>query len=163
MALAAACKFNRITVGSSSDLNKSESSFLSHTVLLQAVLAAMYSASAMLWATEPCFLLDQEIIAEPRQKQYPDVLFWSTALPIQSESVKQHTSTGCVSETIRYILSNISTAIMCISLGSHMNQLRAFIATGQVLVKYIKDPISCLYMMGIIESDFESESFSFFR
>ena len=117
----------------------------------------------MLWATEPCFLLDQEILAEPRQKQYPDVLFWSTALPIQSESVKQHTSTGCVSETIRYILSNISTAIMCISLGSHMNQLRAFIATGQVLVKYIKDPKSCLYMMGIIESDFESESFSFFR
>jgi hypothetical protein len=51
-----------MTVGSSSELNKSESSFLSHTASL---LAAMYSDSSVLWAMEPCFLLDQEIIYEP--------------------------------------------------------------------------------------------------
>jgi hypothetical protein len=58
-----------MTVGSSSELNKSERSFLSHTASLPAALAAMYSASAVLWATEPYFLLDQEIIAEPKLKQ----------------------------------------------------------------------------------------------
>jgi hypothetical protein len=74
-------------VGSSSTLNKSESSFLSHTASLLAALEAMYSASAVLWAMEPYFLLDQEIITEPKLKQYPEVLFRSTVLPIQSESV----------------------------------------------------------------------------
>jgi hypothetical protein len=92
-------------VGSSFDLNKSENG---HTASLPAALAAMYSAYAVLWATKPCFLLDQEIIAEPKLNQYPEVPFRSTALPIQSESVKQHTSTGCVSETISYSPPNIS-------------------------------------------------------
>jgi hypothetical protein len=64
-----------MTVGSSSELNKSESSFLSHTASQLATLAAMYSASAVLWAMEPYFLLDQEVIAEPKLKQYPEVLF----------------------------------------------------------------------------------------
>ena len=75
-------------MGSNSALNKSESSFLSHTASLLAALAAVYSASAVLWAMEPYFLLDQEIIAEPKLKQYPEVLFRSTTLPIQSELVK---------------------------------------------------------------------------
>jgi hypothetical protein len=56
-------------VGSSSELNKSERSFLSHTASLPAALAAMYSASAVLWATEPYFLLDQEIMLNPKMKQ----------------------------------------------------------------------------------------------
>jgi hypothetical protein len=73
-------------VGSSSALNKSESSFLSHTTSLLAAVAAMYFASAVLWAMVPCFLLDQAIIAKPKLKQYPEVLFQSTVLPIQSES-----------------------------------------------------------------------------
>ena len=63
------------------------SSFLNHIASLQAVLAAMYSASVVLWETEPCFLLYQEIIAEPKLKQYPEVLFRSTMLQPQSESV----------------------------------------------------------------------------
>jgi hypothetical protein len=57
-----------MTVGSSSELNKSERSSLSHTASLLAALAAMYSASAVHWAMEPYFLLDQEIIAEPKLK-----------------------------------------------------------------------------------------------
>jgi hypothetical protein len=77
-----------MTVGSSFELNKFVSSFLSHTASMLAALVAMYSASVVLWAMEPCFLLDQEIIVEPKLKQYPEVLFRSTLLPIQSESVK---------------------------------------------------------------------------
>jgi len=65
-----------------------ESSFRSHTASLQVVLAAIYSASAVLWAMKPCFLLDQIVIAESRLKQYPEVLFRSTTLSIQAESVK---------------------------------------------------------------------------
>jgi hypothetical protein len=56
-------------VGSSSELNKYERSSLSHTASLPAALAAMYSVSAVHWAMEPYFLLDQEIIAEPKLKQ----------------------------------------------------------------------------------------------
>jgi hypothetical protein len=74
-------------MGSSSALNKFESSFLSHTASLLATFAAMHYASAVLWAMEPYFLLDQEIIVEPKLKQYPEVLFRSTVLPIQSESI----------------------------------------------------------------------------
>jgi hypothetical protein len=48
------------------------------------MLAAMYYASAVLWAMEPYFLLDEEIIAEP--KQHPDVLFRFATLPAKSES-----------------------------------------------------------------------------
>jgi hypothetical protein len=58
-----------MTVGSSSELNKSESGSLSHTASLLAALAAMYSASVVHCAMEPYFLLDQEIIAEPKLKQ----------------------------------------------------------------------------------------------
>jgi hypothetical protein len=57
-----------MTVGSSSELNKSERGSLSHTASLLAALAAMYSVSAVFWATEPYFLLDQEIIVEPNLK-----------------------------------------------------------------------------------------------
>jgi hypothetical protein len=58
-----------MTVGSSSELNKSERGSLSHTAFLLATLAAMNLASAVYWAMEPYFLLDQEIIAEPKLKQ----------------------------------------------------------------------------------------------
>jgi hypothetical protein len=64
-----------MTVGYSSALNNYESSFQSHIVSLLAALGAMYSASAVLWAIEPYFLLDQKIIVEPKLKQYPEVLF----------------------------------------------------------------------------------------
>jgi hypothetical protein len=64
-----------MTVGSSSALNKLQSSFLSHISSLLEALATMYYVSAMLWAMEPCFLLDQEIIVEPTLKKNPEVLF----------------------------------------------------------------------------------------
>jgi hypothetical protein len=73
--------------GFGSTLKKYESSFLSSTASLLAPLATMYSAFAVLWAMEPYFPLDQEIIAEPKLKQYLKVLFQYTVLPIQSESV----------------------------------------------------------------------------
>ena len=49
--------------------------------------AAMYSASVVLRAMLDCFLLYHEIIADPRLKQHPEVLFLSEALPAQFESV----------------------------------------------------------------------------
>jgi hypothetical protein len=74
-------------MGSSSTLYNSESIFMSHTDSLLAALVEMYYAFAVLWAMEPCFLLDQEIIVEPKLKQYLEVLFWSNVLPIQYEFV----------------------------------------------------------------------------
>ena len=41
----------------------------------EAVLATVYYASAELSATDFCFLLHQEVIPNPRLKQYPLVLF----------------------------------------------------------------------------------------
>jgi hypothetical protein len=64
-----------MTVGSSSALNKLQSSFLSHIASLLAALATMYYVSTVLSAMEPCFLLDQEIIVEPKLKKNPEVLF----------------------------------------------------------------------------------------
>ena len=48
---------------------------------------AMYSASTVLRETLDCFLLNHEIIADPKQKHPPDVLFLSETLPAQSASV----------------------------------------------------------------------------
>ena len=126
-----------ITVGSSSVLNRSESGFRSHTASLLAALAAVYSAFAVLWAIGLCFLLDQEIIAEPRLKQYPEVLFRSTTLPIQSESVKP---------------CNITPHWMCIWGYGPLNIFQDMFHCHDVWVKYIKDPIRSLYMVGIIRS-----------
>ena len=77
----------RIMVVSSTCPNSSLKSFLNQTASQQAILAAMYLASAMLKATDFCFLLIQEIEAEPRVKQHPNVLLQSTTLPAQSASV----------------------------------------------------------------------------
>lgn len=49
--------------------------------------AAMYSASVELWATDDCFLLNHDIIADPKVKQHLDVPFRSMEFPVQSESV----------------------------------------------------------------------------
>jgi hypothetical protein len=43
--------------------------------------ATMYYASAMLRAMLDCFLLCHEIMADPRLKQHPEVLFLSETLP----------------------------------------------------------------------------------
>jgi hypothetical protein len=48
---------------------------------------AMYSASVVLREILDCFLLFHEVMADPRLKQHPEVLFLSETLPTQSESV----------------------------------------------------------------------------
>ena len=77
-----------MTTGSRLVSNKSESSFRSHTASQEASLAETYFALAVLRATDPYFLLDQETIAEPMLKQNTEVLFRSWTLPAQSESEK---------------------------------------------------------------------------
>jgi hypothetical protein len=62
-------------------INKSVRILQSHTASRTATLNAIYSASAVLKATELCFLLHQETMANSKVKQQPDVLFRSTALP----------------------------------------------------------------------------------
>ena len=57
--------------------NKSDSSFLSHTASQLAEQATTYSTSAVLSATQDCFLLN---------KQQPEVFFLSMALLAQSQS-----------------------------------------------------------------------------
>jgi hypothetical protein len=61
--------------------NKSEINFLSHTIYVHASHASIYSASAMLSATDFYFPLPQDIIAEPKLKHILEVLFMSSALP----------------------------------------------------------------------------------
>jgi len=50
-------------------------------------LAAMYSNSVELSATDLCFMLYQEIVIEPILKIPPDVLFLLDGLPSQYASV----------------------------------------------------------------------------
>jgi hypothetical protein len=49
--------------------------------------ASMYSASVVLSAILDGFLLYHEIMADPRLKEHPEVLFLSKTLPSQSESI----------------------------------------------------------------------------
>jgi hypothetical protein len=49
--------------------------------------AAMYYASAVLRTILDCFLLCHEVMADPKLKQQPEVLFLSEALQTQYESV----------------------------------------------------------------------------
>ena len=88
------------TVGSSFVLNKSEGSFLSHTASLQAALAAIYSASAVLWAMEPCFLLDQDCNNIRKYSSGPQ--HWTC------ETIGPYTSLWGVSETISQNVFHIS-------------------------------------------------------
>jgi len=76
-----------ITVVSNVNPNSSLKSFRNHTASQEAILASMYSASAVLKAIDFCFLLIQDIEADPKEKQHPKVLLQSTTLPAQSTSV----------------------------------------------------------------------------
>jgi hypothetical protein len=49
--------------------------------------AAMYFASIVLREVLDFFLLSHEIMADPKLKQHPKVLFLSETLPAKSESV----------------------------------------------------------------------------
>jgi hypothetical protein len=48
---------------------------------------AIYSTYVVLSATDICFLLPQDIIADPKLKHIPEVLFLSSTFPVQSESI----------------------------------------------------------------------------
>ena len=61
------------------------SNFLSQTTSREAIVAAMYSTFVELSATEDSFLLNQEIIPDPRLKQHPVVHLHLIELPAQSE------------------------------------------------------------------------------
>jgi len=67
--------------------NSSLKRFRNQTASQEAMLAAMYSASVVLKATDFCFLLIQDIEANAKERQHPEVLFQSSILPAQSASV----------------------------------------------------------------------------
>jgi hypothetical protein len=78
---------HRITVASISRSNRSVNNIKSHMASQLAEHVAIYSASVVLRAILDCILLCHEIMADPRLKQHPEVLFLSETLPVQSESV----------------------------------------------------------------------------
>jgi hypothetical protein len=67
--------------------NNPTSNFLSQSASQEAIIVAIYSAYVELCATNACFLHIRDIIAKPKLKQHPQVLFLSVTLPAQSESV----------------------------------------------------------------------------
>jgi hypothetical protein len=80
-------QLHQIQVASNSRSNNPTNIFQSHTSSLLAEHAAIYSASAVLSTTLVFFLLNHEIIADPKLKQHLDVLFRSATLPAQYELV----------------------------------------------------------------------------
>jgi hypothetical protein len=77
----------RIMVSIISKSDRPVSNFQSHIASQLAEHAAMYSASAVLREILDFFLLCHEIIADPKLKQHPEVLFLSATLLAQSASV----------------------------------------------------------------------------
>lgn len=99
-------------------------------------------------------------MVEPMLKQYMDILFLSTTLPSQSESMYPSNTTPPSEEYLipyptmpwRY-LSTCFAAIQCMCLGLDINLLKEFIAkhiSSLVCTKYINDPLSCRYIVGSI-------------
>ena len=78
---------HRITVVSFSKSKRPNISFRSHVAAQLAEQASIYSTSAVLRETLDCFLLNHELIEDPKQKHLPDVLFLPKILPAQSASV----------------------------------------------------------------------------
>jgi hypothetical protein len=78
---------HRITVASIPRSNRPVNNFQSHMASQLAKHAAMYYASSVLRQKLDCFLLFHEVMADPRLKQHPEVLFLTETLPTQSESV----------------------------------------------------------------------------
>jgi hypothetical protein len=76
-----------IMVESGTWSNNPEISFLNHNASVHASHVAIYFSYVVLSATDLCFLLAHDIIAEPKLKHIPEVLFLSSTLPAQSEWV----------------------------------------------------------------------------
>lgn len=66
--------------GSNISLVKSAINLQSQMASQVVVLVAIYYVSVELYATEFCFLLNQEITLKPKLKQLPEVPFLSLAL-----------------------------------------------------------------------------------
>jgi hypothetical protein len=67
--------------------NNIEINFLNHTAYVHASHVVLYSTSVELSVKDFCFMMPQDIIAEPKLKHIPKVLLLSSALPNQSESM----------------------------------------------------------------------------
>jgi hypothetical protein len=78
---------HRIVVAFISRSNRLVNNLRSHMASQLAEHAAMYSSSAILRAMPDYFLLYHEIMADPKLKQHPKVLFLSKKFLTQSESV----------------------------------------------------------------------------
>jgi hypothetical protein len=78
---------HRIVVASISRSNKSVSNFRRHIASQLAEHATMYSSYIVLREILDCFLLCHEIMADPKLKQHPEVIFLLATLPAQSELV----------------------------------------------------------------------------
>ena len=74
-------------IGSILFLSRFKSNLKIHMASHEAVVAAIYYASVELSAMDFYFLMHQEVIPDPRLKQYPLVLFRSTVLLAQSALV----------------------------------------------------------------------------
>ena len=109
----------RITVVSNTCPNNSLKSFLNQTTSQEAILTAMYLASAVLKATDFCFLLIQDIEAEPKEKQHLEVLLRNIIITMQSyisDSVSQSMS-DCAPKISQKILG---TNRMCVMRLNHI-------------------------------------------
>ena len=74
-------------MASISALNSPANIFQIHTASLHVEHVAMYSSCSILSAILVCFLLNHEIMPDPRLKQHLEVLLISLALNSQSESM----------------------------------------------------------------------------
>jgi hypothetical protein len=107
---------HRIMVASISRSNRPVNNFRSHMASQLAEHATMYSASTLLRAILDCFLLCHEVMADPRLKQHPEVLFLSETLPAQSESsitIQSEVMISNITETIIQHTLKVSHHMLC--------------------------------------------------
>ena len=117
----------------------------------------MYSASVVLKATDFYILLIQDIEADPKMKQHPDVLLRSTTLPTQSAWVYPwslklpavYLSPWLI--VPRRYLNRFLAPIQWMWWGSTICWLKVFTAKhtfGREFTKNIRAPTSCRYSVG---------------
>jgi len=126
------------------------------------ILIIIYFATVELSATKFFFV-------DPNMKQRHEVLFRSVVLPTQFESIYPYNLTPSPPRHLRpysmihlKYLSTCFTATQCTCLGSTMNWLKVFTSKhifDMFFVKYIKEPISCLYKLWSTKSQFELKTF----
>lgn len=150
-------------------LNKLTRIFWSHIASHMVVLAATYTASAKLSATDFCFMLHQDTTLDPMLKQHPSVLFLSTKLPAQFASMNPHSLTPSPQVLLNpYLivphkyLKMCLVVVQCTLLDPTINSLRVLTAkqiSGLVLTRYMRELISCLYKVGSMSSSSDASIF----